>query len=177
MLVIALLAEGAQAQVQAAPTPGAPHPADTTSTSEQPAGDIVVTGSRIPRAGFDTLQPAQTVSSQLLADRSPVNVADTLNVLSAFGTPGSNNTGQQSSANVGQQFVNLYNLGSQRSLVLVNGQRFVSGNAPTPPGKGPLTAQWDFAAIRCSPRERQLQNTPDIKAACNPRHGKEMSDR
>ena len=134
MLVIALLAEGAQAQVQAAPTPGAPHPADTTSTSEQPAGDIVVTGSRIPRAGFDTLQPAQTVSSQLLADRSPVNVADTLNELSAFGTPGSNNTGQQSSANVGQQFVNLYNLGSQRSLVLVNGQRFVSGNAPTPPG-------------------------------------------
>jgi len=101
---------------------------------DAPVEDIVVTGSRIPRAGFDTLQPAQTVSSQLLEDRAAINVADALNELSAFGTPGSNNTGQQSGANVGQQFVNLYNLGAQRTLVLVNGRRFVSGNAPTPPG-------------------------------------------
>ncbi len=96
--------------------------------------EVVVTGSRIPKAGFDTLQPAQTISAASLGDRAVTNVGDALNELSAFGPAGSNNTGQQSGSNVGQQFVNLYNLGAQRTLVLVNGRRFVSGNAPTPPG-------------------------------------------
>ncbi len=100
--------------------------ADTTAVTE-----IVVTGSRIPKAGFDTLQPAQTISATTLADRGFVNAGDALNELSAFGTAGSNNTGQQTGSNVGQQFVNLYGLGAQRTLVLVNGRRFVSGNAPT----------------------------------------------
>ncbi len=122
-LALAMPATSVIAQVK---TPAVADPA--------PIEDIVVTGSRIPRAGFDTLQPAQTVSAQLLEDRGFINAADALNQLSAFGTPGSNNTGQQSGANVGQQFVNLYNLGAQRSLVLVNGRRFVSGNAPVPPG-------------------------------------------
>lgn len=122
-LALAGLATAATAQV-----------ATPTVTKAAPVEDIVVTGSRIPRAGFDTLQPAQTVSSRLLEDRGAINAADALNQLSAFGTPGSNNSGQQSGANVGQQFVNLYNLGAQRTLVLVNGRRFVSGSAPTPPG-------------------------------------------
>jgi len=110
--------------------------AATTSAEAAPDSreEIVVTGSRIPRAGFDTLQPAQQVTGQTLSDRAFINAADALNELSAFGTPGSNNTGQQSGANVGQQFVNLYGLGAQRTLVLVNGRRFVSGNAPTPSG-------------------------------------------
>lgn len=109
-------------------------PGTALPAAKEVAQEIIVTGSRIPRAGFDTLQPAQNVSAQLLEDRAFVNAADALNELSAFGTPGSNNTGQQSGTNVGQQFVNLYNLGAQRTLVLVNGRRFVSGNAPTPPG-------------------------------------------
>ena len=107
-------------------------PAPATETAD--VQEVVVTGSRIPRAGFDTLQPAQTVSSETIADRGFTNVADSLNELSAFGTPGSNNTGQQSGANVGQQFVNLYGLGAQRTLTLVNGRRFVSSSAATVPG-------------------------------------------
>jgi len=105
--------------------------AAASSEAIPPIDDIVVTGSRIPRAGFDTLQPAQIISGQLLDDRAFLNAASALNELSAFGTPGSSNTGQQSATNIGQQFVNLYNLGAQRTLVLVNGRRFVSGNAPT----------------------------------------------
>ena len=75
-----------------------------TAASKADAGvvsEIVVTGSRIPQAGFDTLQPAQTVSSATLADRGFVNAGDALNELSAFGSAGSNNTGQQTGANVG----------------------------------------------------------------------------
>lgn len=110
--------------------------ADAAAKDAQPTAvtEIVVTGSRIPRAGFETLQPAQSVSADTITDRGIKNAGDALNELSAFGPAGSNNTGQQSGSNIGQQFVNLYNLGAQRTLVLVNGRRFVSGNAPTPPG-------------------------------------------
>ena len=123
----------------ASPTSAAQSPLATPAQPAEPAApgaleEVVVTGSRIPRAGFDTLQPAQTVSSETLLDRGFTNAGDALNELSAFGAAGSNNTGQQSGQNVGQQFVNLYGLGAQRTLVLVNGRRFVSGNAPTPPG-------------------------------------------
>ncbi|MDE2357579.1 MAG: TonB-dependent receptor, partial [Alphaproteobacteria bacterium] len=62
------------------------------------------------------------------------NVAQALDTLPGFGVAGNNDQGQQSGAQVGEQFVNLYNLGSQRTLVLVDGRRFVSGNAPVPVG-------------------------------------------
>ncbi|HEY0435370.1 MAG TPA: TonB-dependent receptor plug domain-containing protein, partial [Phenylobacterium sp.] len=117
-------------------TVSAPALAAEAAAKAQPqeVTEIVVTGSRIPRAGFETLQPAQSISAETFADRGITNAGDALNELSAFGPAGSNNTGQQSGSNIGQQFVNLYNLGAQRTLVLVNGRRFVSGNAPTPPG-------------------------------------------
>jgi len=93
--------------------------------------EIIVTGSRIPRSGFDTLQPAIVVDSQFLDDRGFTDVATALNELPAFGTPGNSTQGTQSSQSVGQNFVNLYGLGSQRTLTLVNGRRFVAGNSPS----------------------------------------------
>ena len=38
---------------------------------------------------------------------------------------------ESSGSNVGQTFADLYGLGSQRTLTLINGRRSVSGNAPT----------------------------------------------
>jgi outer membrane receptor protein involved in Fe transport len=96
--------------------------------------EIIVTGSRIPVAGFDTLQPAQTVSADSIVSQGYSNVGQALDTLPGFGVAGNNNTGQQSAAQVGEQFVNLYNLGAQRTLVLVDGRRYVSGNAPVPVG-------------------------------------------
>jgi iron complex outermembrane receptor protein len=104
----------------------------TPGAGQAAAQEVVVTGSRIPRAGFDTLQPAETVSAQTFEDRGFTNAGDALNELPAFGAQ--QNSGQQTGSNVGQQFVNLYGLGSQRTLVLVDGRRFVSGNAPKPAG-------------------------------------------
>jgi outer membrane receptor protein involved in Fe transport len=101
-------------------------PADSSAVEE-----VVVTGSHIPVAGFDTLQPAQTLSAETLKDRGFLNAGDALNELPVFGPAGSNNQGQQAGATTGEQFVNLYGLGAQRTLVLVDGRRFVSGNAPT----------------------------------------------
>lgn len=138
--VVAIASVG-QATAQTSQSPAAAEAAREPKSAAQE--EIVVTGSRIARAGYDTLQPAQVISAQTINDRGFINVGDALNELSAFGAPGSNNTGQQSGSNVGQQFVNLYGLGAQRTLVLVNGRRFVSGNAPTPPGTfgGPPAGQ------------------------------------
>lgn len=117
-----LLFTGAQAQDST--------PAQSASKSE-PIEEIITTGSRIPRAGFDTLMPAIVIDAQFLEDRGFTDVASALNELPSFGLPGNSTQGTQSSYSVGQNFVNLYGLGSQRTLTLVNGRRFVSGNSPS----------------------------------------------
>jgi outer membrane receptor protein involved in Fe transport len=117
---------------------GFAHAADAAAAAASDATDkgavveeMVVTGSRLAVSGFDTLQPTQSLSADTLENRGFLNAGDALNELPIFGTAGSNNTGQQAGSTVGEQFVNLYNLGAQRTLVLVDGRRFVSGNAPT----------------------------------------------
>src|SRR5687767_12333514 len=55
--------------------------------------EVVVTGSRIKRAGFETLQPAMVVGADAIADRAIVNVADALKDVPAFGVPGGSPVG------------------------------------------------------------------------------------
>ena len=98
--------------------------------------EVLVTGSRIRRAGFDTLQPAVTVDSDFIDERGFTNVAQALNQIPAFGIPGNSNFGQQSSQSVGQNFVNAFGLGSNRTLTLINGRRTVGQNTPTSVGAG-----------------------------------------
>lgn len=98
--------------------------------------EIVVTGSRIRRSGFDTLEPATVVSGQYLEARALTNVADALNEIPGFGV-GVTPEGGQSGFGVGQNFVNRFGLGSARTLTLVNGRRFVSTNAPSIFGNTP----------------------------------------
>ena len=101
-----------------------------TGDNDETLDEIVITGSRIPRAGFDTLQPAVVIDSQFIQDRGYTDIGTALNELPIFGTPDNSTQGTQSSQSIGQTFVNLYGLGSQRTLTLVNGNRFVSGNSP-----------------------------------------------
>jgi outer membrane receptor protein involved in Fe transport len=89
-----------------------------------------VTGSRIPRAGFDTLEPAIVVTRDYIDNRGLTNVADALNEMPGFGV-GVTPEGAQSTFGVGVNFVNRFGLGSQRTLTLVNGRRVVSSNTPS----------------------------------------------
>lgn len=96
----------------------------------QAGGDqIVVTGSRIARAGIDTVRPALAVGSETLDKRAFTNLADALNEIPTFGA-GISPNGTQNAFTVGQNFVDLFDLGTQRTLTLVNGRRFVSSNVP-----------------------------------------------
>jgi len=106
------------------------------------AGSIVVTGSRVPKPNFDTVQPSTVLNSAAIEQRGFVNAADALNELPQFGIPGSSPVGaaQGGAFGSGQSFVNFLGLGSQRTLVLINGRRFISSNTssifgPTNPGE------------------------------------------
>ena len=137
--IVGLTLVGGQAFAQdqggsSTPTSNAAETSSTKASASPNAttvGELVVTGSRIPRAGFETLEPATVVTAQKLEQRAFANVADALNEMPVFGIPGAANVGDQSQYNVGQNFVNFFGLGSQRTLTLVNGRRFVSSNPPT----------------------------------------------
>jgi outer membrane receptor protein involved in Fe transport len=140
----------AQQVPQPGPTTAEPAPADTPPPGQEPTGpqpttqgdgapeaaapteaDVVVTGSRIARPGIDTLQPTLVVDNEQIEARGYSNIGEALQELPAFGPPGNNPVGAQSSFGPAQTFVNFFSLGSQRTLTLVNGRRFVSANTAT----------------------------------------------
>lgn len=95
----------------------------------QPSGgadEIYVTGSRISRQGFDTPTPVTAIDNDYLLDLGFVNVGAAVQQMPANKaslTPETNGFG---SFNVGAQIVNLRALGSQRTLVLVDGRRHIA---------------------------------------------------
>lgn len=93
---------------------------------------IVVTGSRIPRPQFEGTIPGAQVTSEQIEARSFTNTLDVLNDIPLVGpgaSPFGTNGGQP--ASLGAAFVDLLDLGTNRTLTLVNGRRYVSGNAAT----------------------------------------------
>ncbi|WP_433933589.1 TonB-dependent receptor plug domain-containing protein [Brevundimonas diminuta] len=98
---------------------------DETATQ---VGEIVVTGSRIARPNQDAPTQVQVVSAEAIATTGEVNLGEILRTLPAAGvsslTPTNSNFFTQGN---GVATVNLRNLGEDRTLVLVNGRRFVAG--------------------------------------------------
>src|SRR4051812_32878021 len=62
-----------------------------------------------------------------MEERGFTNVADAINDLPSSGVP-TLPIGDQASFSTGRNFVNIFNLGTNRTLTLVNGRRFVGGN-------------------------------------------------
>ena len=133
-----LLAASASAfAVSASGTVMAQDDVDEIQADDQFIEEIIVTGSRIQRRGFEDIsQPAQVLQAETLDKRGFTSIADALNELPGFG-PGISGVTTGSGQNVGQEFVNLFNLGTQRTLTVVNGRRFVPGNplSPDPIGR------------------------------------------
>ena len=111
-------------------------PQANNSTGEAPSGaveEVVVTGSRIRRADLSSAQPIQVIGGQYLEEKGFTNVGDVLNQLP--GVQGSiTPTGDQATFGTGRNYINLFNLGSGRTLTLLNGRRFVSDNAASSVG-------------------------------------------
>lgn len=79
------------------------------------SNDIVVTGSRIRRDGMDAATPTSVLDAEEFARTAPVTVGELLQQVPSF----------RSSATIGQTYANLRALGSNRTLVLVDGRRHV----------------------------------------------------
>jgi len=125
-------------------------PVSTVDNTAQPAAPasgaqadddqaIVVTGSRIARRNYTEVEPTITVTSRDIEERGFSTLGQALNEQPSFGVPGATPVGGQSSFGPGQNFVDFFSLGSQRTLTLVNGRRFVGSNTSSifgPTGSG-----------------------------------------
>ena len=101
--------------------------ADGTPTT---GNTIVVTGSRIRRPEAISNEPVTVLDETYIEDRNITNVADALNELPIYRGSVTPN-GAQGSFGQGVNFANNYGLGSNRTLTLINGRRFVSSNVPS----------------------------------------------
>ncbi|MPS35381.1 TonB-dependent receptor [Stenotrophomonas acidaminiphila] len=85
---------------------------------------IEVTGSRIRQVDVETAQPVLTISRAEIENQGFSSVADILQNISAAGSPSfSRASPLTSNQEAGGQYIDLRNLGAQRTLVLVNGKR------------------------------------------------------
>ncbi len=85
---------------------------------------VEVTGSRIKRVDTETSQPVFVLTKQAIAEQGLTSIGDVIQNLSANGS--TLNTTFNNGGN-GETRVSLRNLGSNRTLVLVNGRRWVGG--------------------------------------------------
>ncbi|MEO1248055.1 MAG: TonB-dependent receptor [Pseudomonadota bacterium] len=86
--------------------------------------EVVVTGTRIRTPNLESPNPITSLSSQDMAYTGKTSIQELVNEVGALvGSEG------ESEVNNGENFLNLRNLGTNRTLVLVDGQRFVSGSS------------------------------------------------
>ncbi|MBT2748094.1 MULTISPECIES: TonB-dependent receptor [unclassified Lysobacter] len=144
-IAFAMAAPGfAVAGPQDAQTSTAPAAAPAERATTELEG-IQVTASRIPRTGFDSLEPATVINGDAVRERGVTNIADALNQTVGFGV-GQTPEGGQGSFAGGVNFVNRFGLGSNRTLTLINGRRVVTSRALTNFGFS-AGAQVDLNAI------------------------------
>ena len=101
-----------------------------TSSAATDSADIVVTGTRITTNGFSAPTPVSVVTEQQIQRAAPATVADFVNQLPALSGSETPRTtrGNLAAGNAGANYLNLRNLGSPRTLVLLNGRRVTPSN-------------------------------------------------
>ncbi|PTA72586.1 MULTISPECIES: TonB-dependent receptor [unclassified Stenotrophomonas] len=85
---------------------------------------IEVTGSRIRQVDTETAQPVMTISRDQIEKQGFKSVADILQNIPAAGSPAISRTSPLSSGEaVGGYYIDLRNLGANRTLILIDGRR------------------------------------------------------
>jgi outer membrane receptor protein involved in Fe transport len=120
-------------------------PASSSSAGSEKLADhvqeVIVTGSRIARSGFDTPTPTTMISTEQIQQTGLVDTGQIMmqNPQISVGLGATNDTFNR---DLGSSFINLRGLGENRTLVLIDGRRRVSGSregsqvdlASIPPG-------------------------------------------
>ncbi len=114
------------ASAQGTPDTAKPQAADADIEKSEQA--IIVTGSRINQPNLQSANPITVLSGDQVFNRGSVNVGDQLNDLPQLRSTFSQQNGTRSLGVRGLNLLDLRGLGTQRTLVLVNGRRHVAGD-------------------------------------------------
>ncbi|MEG3086676.1 TonB-dependent receptor plug domain-containing protein [Sphingomonas sp. PB4P5] len=132
-LIVALASPAfAQADPAAQPDPNSTSPAAAMADqaeAEDAGAEIVVTGSRIRRPDFDTPSPVVSLSAATIQQSGTTNLTDFLTGFPALQGSSTSADNSGSGAGIGYtglNLLNLRNLGTERTLVLVDGRRHVA---------------------------------------------------
>lgn len=99
------------------------------SAEEETSGDaIIVTGSRIRSPNLESTVPVTVVTGEELFETGQVSVGDILNDLPQLRNTFSQQNSTRFLGTRGLNLLDLRGLGTQRTLVLVNGRRHVAGD-------------------------------------------------
>jgi outer membrane receptor protein involved in Fe transport len=102
--------------------------AHAQEAASEPIQKVQITGSRISSPNADSASPLQILSSADIAASGAVNLQELMQKNPTMGTPTLSRTNSNFlTSGGGVSTVNLRNLDDARTLVLVNGRRFVSG--------------------------------------------------
>ncbi|GAA0769600.1 outer membrane receptor protein involved in Fe transport [Erythromicrobium ramosum] len=101
---------------------------DSTAEAEEPGQGIVVTGTRLRSPNLESASPVTVVTAEEFALTGTTRVEDLINSLpQVFAGQG----GNVSNGSTGTATLDLRGLGSERTLVLVNGRRMAPGTPST----------------------------------------------
>jgi outer membrane receptor protein involved in Fe transport len=104
--------------------------------TDQTLEEVVVTGSRIIRPNLESPVPVTTVAADEIFETGSTSVGDLLNDLPALRSTFSQSNSTRFLGTTGLNLLDLRGLGTQRTLVLLNGRRHVAsdilGNAVSP---------------------------------------------
>lgn len=113
---------------------------DTEAEAAELVEKIEVTGSRIKRVDLEPTQLVDMIDDSYIRDRGLTNAVDAVLDLPGVFAGASPTIGGNVAAagqGLGQNTISLYGLGSQRTLTLINGSRFISSNSPVGGGSAP----------------------------------------
>lgn len=110
-----------------------PASAQTAQSAQAPApslDEIVVTGSRVVRDGYEAPTPVSVLGAEELNAMNDANIADSVNKLPAFANSQTQRTGavNLSSGAAGVNILNLRGMGGQRVLILLDGKRVINSS-------------------------------------------------
>lgn len=105
--------------------------AQDTKEEAKEIGAVNVVGSRIKQVNKETAQPVQIVTREDIAKTGLNNVYDVLNNITASDGSGLSTVTTQTNGSDGSQQISLRGLGSGRTLVLVDGKRWVTDPSGT----------------------------------------------
>lgn len=133
------LAAASSASAQTSPAPSSAAASQVTAQPSDPATEddrsdetIIVTGSRVVRDGFSAPTPLTVMTQADILNSSPTNnIADFVNQLPALAGSirPSNSRLELSNGQAGLNILNLRNLGTRRTLVLIDGRRSVGSTS------------------------------------------------